>query len=192
MLGRPTAEWRTRSLTADGTLVCSPTAGDHAQPADISAQRFAQPAVRHCPKKALRGKRRCGWLGGASAERFSARDLPGDPIYRPAARTRRSAADVPSAHRRGQPAKGRPAAGERARPAAVATPSRANSSQRSPTTSATKPNQQPVRGRPLAEKPARRSACEVINGQNQRTYESFARSPAEFSRPRIPGPIAVS
>ena len=174
------AEWQQISQTADGTLVCIPTAGGH-----------AQPAVKHCPKKALRGKRRCDRLGGASAERWG-RALPGDQLCRPAARTRRSAADAPSAHRRGRPAKGRPAAAERAHPAAVATPSKANSSQRSPTTSATQPNQQPVRGRPLAEKPARRSACEVINGQNQRTYESFARGPAEFSRPRVPGPIAVS
>ena len=54
------------------------------------------------------------------------------------------------------------------------------------------PNQQPVRGRPLAEKPAGRSACEVINGQNQRANDSFARGPAEFSRPHAPDPIAVS
>jgi len=94
------AEWQQISQTADGTLVCIPTAGGH-----------AQPAVKHCPKKALRGKRRCDRLGGASAERWG-RALPGDQLCRPAARTRRSAADAPSAHRRGRPAKGRPAASQ--------------------------------------------------------------------------------
>lgn len=177
---------RTRSQAADETLVRTPTTDDLAQPAErMTAQPFAKPVVRDCPKKVLWGKRWCGRLAGVLAKR-TALALAGDQLYRPAARSRRSAAGAPSAHRRGQPMKGRPAARERARPAPVAIPSKANSSHRS------QPDQQPVRGQPLAEKPAWRSACEVINGQNQRANESFARDPAGFSRPHVPDPIAVS